>query len=493
MNQQLELTKVNFVPRVYIYNIVIDNEYSYIDIMYQNYMHLRYKPEIIANCKIEVINNEKDSKYYSKMAFAYQENFKRIKWKTTKDIKFSFMYNEKLMRTHGTRKVYNNLIVNSNRVKVYANSLSIYQIDITKNLLALEKEYFYIQNKNKKQKIYLFQDRKTIADDNAETLYRYYLHNNPNIICYFVLDKSSKDYSRLAAQGFKLVDFGSDIHKQLYLQCDKLISSHAARRIYDPFYPDNIHRHFEKFKFIFLQHGIIMGEHNGFLDYINNDIDLFISSTKEEKALIEEFSGFNCVVNTGLARYDNYENNYHGDYILYAPSWNTLYKENLQESKYVKEIEKVLNSKKIDDTLKKAKKKLKLLLHPEVINLKIEFENKFNVQILTINEVRYAKELNECCGLITDYSSLFFDVLYQEKVVIHHQPYELHHENKSLQTFYPSIEKTDSITELEKIIVKVANNNWQLTAMQKNNLINIYSFQDFKNCERIFKVIEAIK
>ncbi len=493
MNKEMELIKINFIPRVYVYNIVINADYSYMDIMYQNYMHLRYKPEIISNQEIEVFNNEDDSKYYSKIAYEYKENFKRIKWKTTNNIKFSFLYQEKLMRTHGTRKVYNNLIVNGNRIKVYTNSLSIYQIDLDKNLLPLEKEYLNIQKQKKQEKIYLFQDRKESADDNAEALYRYYQKMNLNIICYFVLDKSSKDYSRLAAEGFNLVDFGSEKHKKIYLQCDKLISSHAARRIYDPFYPNNMHQHFEKFKFVFLQHGIIMGEHNGFLDYINNDIDLFISSTKEEQELIENFSGLDCVVNTGLARYDNYQTKQKGNYVLYAPSWNTLYRENLQESKYVKEIEKVLNSEKIYSILKKQNKKLKLLLHPEVINLDIKFENKFNVEILSSNEVRYAKELSNCYGLITDYSSLFFDVLYQEKVVIHHQPYELHHENKSLQTFYQSIEKTDSILELEQIVTKVTSNDWELTTIQKDNLENIYSFRDFNNCERICKKIEIMK
>ncbi len=492
MDENLELSAVNFIPRVYIYRIFVEGNYSYMDIMYQDYMHLRYKPEIITNQEIEIINNENDCKYYSNKSIDFPENFKRIKWKTTDEINFSFMYNDQKMVTYGKRKVYNNLIVNNYRIKVHGHGLSLNKISIPENLSTLEKKYYKIQSSKIEEQIYLFQDRANSADDNAEALYRYYQEHKKAITCYFILHKSSKDYNRLKAEGFNLVEFGSERHKELYLQCDKLISSHAARRIYDPFYPNHIHRNFEKFKFIFLQHGIIMGEHHGFLDHLNNKIDLFIASTAEEKKLIENFSGFECIINTGLARYDNYETSKNGDYILYAPSWNLIYEGNLQDSIYVKEIEKVINSEKIYNTLKKHNKQLQLLLHPEFINLNINFMNKYDVKILSSSDVYYRKQLSECAGLITDYSSLFFDVLYQEKVVILHQPYELHHENKSLQTFYPSVEQTDSIIDLETIIEQVANNNWKLSPVQKNNLKNIYSYRDFKNCERIFKNIEKI-
>ncbi len=492
MDENKVLSVIDFKPSVYIYQIVINEDYSYMDLMFQNYMHLRYEPQIICNREYKIMDNEKDCKYYSKIANEYKENFKRIKWKTTKDISISFMYNDIEMRTLGTRKVYNNLIRNNYRIKVHSKLVTIYKILIPEMLLPQEKEYYNLQAEVKSKPIYLFQDRPLHADDNAESLYRYYVNNNSNVECYFVLSKKSKDFSRLETEGFNLVDFGSEEHKRLYIQCDKLISSHAARRIYDPYYPYNGHRHFEKFMFVFLQHGIIMGEHNGFLDYINNDIDLFISSTKEEKEIIENFSGLNCVVNTGLARYDNYKNSEVGDYILYAPSWNTLYEENLQNSEYVKEIENVLNDEKINEILTKNNKKLKLLLPPEFIDLNIKFKNKYNIEIIDSDNVQYRKELSNCCGLITDYSSLFFDVLYQGKVVIHHQPYELHHENKKLTTFYSSIEKTYEISELVSTIERIANNNWKLLEDQKKNLDNIYSFRDFKNCERIFNKIEKM-
>lgn len=492
MTETNDLVPINFRPSVYVYNLEINQEKSYIDVMYQNYMHLKYTPTINANCEFEIIDNSIDSKYYSKMAEEYGENFKRIIWNTTDEVKFEFSYNNEEMRTLATRKVYNNLIKKSKRVKVYGNVVSIYQTELPKAYIGKEKEYNEIQKLKGNKKIYLFQDRDLNADDNAEALYRYYLKNSHDIECYFVLDEKSNDYDRLKKEGFNLVNFKSDRHKELYLQADKLISSHAARRIYDPFYPYTIHRNFENFKFVFLQHGIIMGRHNGFLDYINNDFDIFVASTNEEAALIKDFSGLNCVKNTGLARFDNFKDSKQGDYIIYAPSWNTIYEENLQNSLYVKEIEKVLNSSKINEILKKSNKKLRLIPHPEVINLGIKFKNEFGAEIMDSNKVSYHQELKNCAGLITDYSSLFFDVLYQSKFVVHHQPYELHHENKSLTTFYESIEKTDSIEALENIMLKIAENNWKMNSEQVNNLNQVFTYHDYNNCQRIFDEIEKI-
>lgn len=488
LNDADKLIPINFIPIVYCYNITINDGVAYLDIMYQNYMKLKYTPKVVSKNKISVIDNKQDAKYYSKISKGYEENFKRLKFSIDKNCKIQFDYCGKLMKIVGTRHVYNKLIVDDKEVKIKQNYISIKKIDKYKKNLKFEKKYNLLNKPS--EKIYLFQDRFNSADDSAEVLYRYY--KNKNIKCYYALDNNSKDYKRLEQDGFNLVDFGSEEHKRIYLQCNKLITTHVARRIYDPLFPQKLHRNHEEFKLVFLQHGIIMGRHNGFLDYINNKIDLFISSSVEEKELIEDFSGFTCVKNTGLARFDNYKKNVKGDVIIYAPSWNTIYQKNLQDSPYVKEIEAVINSEKINNLLQENDKRLCLLLHPEFINLSIVFENKYNIEIISASEVNYQNTLSTCCGLITDYSSLFFDILYQEKFVIHHQPYQLHHENKSLTTYYNSIDYSYKLEELENLLNKISQRQWQMSQSQIENLNNIFTYRDFNNCQRIYEEIEKI-
>ncbi len=484
--------KVNFKPIAYIYNCVIEKEETYIDVFYQNYMHLKKDPVITANVEFEVIDNEIDAQYYSKLSAPYKKNFKRIKVKTTDKVKINISYRDRYMTLVPTRKVFNKQLIGDKRIKMSRVSFYIDKVKLPEKYLKREIKYAAIKSQPKERPIYLFQDRSNKADDNAESLYRYYRNNNPGVDIYYAIEENTNCYNRLKEEGFNLIDFGSKEHKEIYLRADKLLTSHAARRIYDPFYPKKLHRSFEEFKFVFLQHGMIMGRHHGFLDYINNQIDLFITSSVDERELVKDFSAYENVVDTGLARFDNYADSTKGDFVIYAPSWNTLYADDLENSPYLKEIEEVVNNKTIIETLKQSGLSLKLILHPEFIELNVPVRNDYGIEIAQANTFNYKVELKTCHGLLTDYSSLFFDILYQGKFVIHHQPYELHHANDQVTNFFGSIDKTTNIEELEQVFKNLAARNWEMSSEQYANLDNVFSNRDSNNCKRTQAAIEVL-
>lgn len=64
---------------------------------------------------------------------------------------------------------------------------------------------------------WFFVDKDTEADDNAEHLYRWVLHHHPEINAWFVLNRDSRDWRRLEAEGFRLVPFGGVEHRLLHL------------------------------------------------------------------------------------------------------------------------------------------------------------------------------------------------------------------------------------------------------------------------------------
>ncbi|MDR0285538.1 MAG: glycosyltransferase family 2 protein, partial [Propionibacteriaceae bacterium] len=57
---------------------------------------------------------------------------------------------------------------------------------------------------------WLVMDRPKLADDNGEHLYRYLLRTRPDLNAFFLLDRSSPHWSRLEAEGFRLLAYGSD-------------------------------------------------------------------------------------------------------------------------------------------------------------------------------------------------------------------------------------------------------------------------------------------
>src|SRR5690606_31923634 len=59
---------------------------------------------------------------------------------------------------------------------------------------------------------WLFMDRDTQADDNAEHLYRYVRRQHPEINAWFILRETSHDWQRLEDDGFRLLAFGSLAH-----------------------------------------------------------------------------------------------------------------------------------------------------------------------------------------------------------------------------------------------------------------------------------------
>ncbi len=487
-----KIVKCVTYPKVHIYNVTKENDKIVLSIFFQGYQHYDYSFAIVSENKYNILPND-DWKYYSKKSMKFKQNFCKLELETYQD-DIGFKYEDTAAKVFFTRHltsgvIYNNLVL---RVKNYT-------VTIDTNINKYKDNYYLEIEKKKKERsrcqIYLFQDRIDSADDNAEALYRYY-QKNSNKKIYFALSKNSKCWNRLQTEGFNLVDFGSNEHKEIYLCATKVISSHATRRIYDPFFPKRDYVNLESFAFVFLQHGIIMGKHHGFLDIVNNKIDLIISSNEDEQKIIKSFSGFEKIAITGLARYDNYKqesiNKSTEKFIVYAPSWNVKYRDNLNNSDYKLEIEKVLTSKIINEKLTNADCSLKLIFHPEFINKNIRVNNPFGYEILKQGDFLYSDVLANCSGLITDYSSLFFDVLFQKKFVIQHKPYELHHENKVLRGYQDAIYESFDISKLEATIEQIYVNNFQLDKTKKEIINNFFLYNDNNFCLRNFNEIENI-
>lgn len=485
-----QIKKNKFIPKLYIYNIKKMENKTELRIFFQGYE--LYNKEFIANVSDDFtyIENE-DWKYYGKISHHFKSNFYTMII-DSQDFKLSFKYENKPARILFSRHLQSSVIINDLYVENYRSHI-IVSSEIEKHK---SPQYIdFVKNiKNNEESFYLFNDRQNKADDNAEALYRYYQQNSDKQI-YFAVEKNSNSWRRLEMENFNLIEFGSYNHKLKYLQATKIISSHAARRIYDPFYPSKEFINLENRKFVFLQHGIVMGKHHGFLDRVNNQIDLVITSTKQEKEIFKDFSGFDNIEIAGLSRYDNYQlaESDKREYIVYAPSWNVLYKDNLEDSIYAKEIKKVINSKLITNVLRQNELKLYVVMHPEFINMNIGISNSEYVEVLGHGNFLYSDILKNTVGLITDYSSLLFDVLYQRKFVIEHQPYQLHHENSELTGYQQSLYKSYDITQLEKILICLSKNNFKLDNNRQQVINGFFAYDDNMNCQRNYDAIEKLK
>jgi glycosyltransferase involved in cell wall biosynthesis len=154
---------------------------------------------------------------------------------------------------------------------------------------------------------WMFMDRDTRADDNAEHLYRWVMRYRPEINAWFVLRTESVDWKRLEAEGFRLIAFDSIEHKVLFLLAENLISSQMDVYVY-AYLDDSHYGDIRRCKYVSLQHGVIKEDLSPWLNSV--DMDCFVTTTPGEwHSIIDDGAEYVLTeketARTGLPRYDS--------------------------------------------------------------------------------------------------------------------------------------------------------------------------------------------
>lgn len=275
---------------------------------------------------------------------------------------------------------------------------------------------------------WIIMDRKDKADDNAEHFYRYMMINHPEHNISFAISKDSSDWVRLEREGFNLIDYGSLKFKRELSKCKYLVSSHLF--IWNDLIKQNgVHSGASKRK-IWLQHGVICNDNSNVVN--TKDIDLMITSTQNEyNSIGSSFTRYNLLpsqlILSGLPRHDELLKKNNAipteKLILVMPTWRTwlnLPDTNIEESEYFLKWNEFLSSKKLHDLLKKNGYTLIFSPHEEVQKNKDLFFHNDCVHIYyekdSLQNLFSRAEL-----MITDYSSVAFEMGFLKKIVIYFQ------------------------------------------------------------------------
>ncbi|ECR3132045.1 capsular biosynthesis protein, partial [Campylobacter jejuni] len=300
-------------------------------------------------------------------------------------------------------------------------------------------DIFYEIKKLKKRRaknksLWLFADMPFKADDNAEHLYRYIMKNYPEKNIVFVLRKNSHDYKRLKKEGFKLVDPKSFKFKYLVFKADKLISSHIDRYFFEALGENTL----KTKDFIFLQHGITQNDLSSWLN--QRKIDLFITGMQDEyDSIVGDFNHYKFtpkeVKLTGFPRWDALlkNNQINTKQIIIMPTWREYivgsYSKKLMkrrfnpkfyESEYFYRWGSFLHSKKLQELHEKYDYKIVFNPHPQIRPYLEDF-NLPNYIIIPSVETSIQKLFCESSLMITDYSSVAFEMIILKKPVIYYQ------------------------------------------------------------------------
>lgn len=415
-----------------------------------------------------------------------------------------FLYEKRIWLKINKNSKILDIFVNSQKLQlvfdnVYINDLTL----VFKTLRKLKKQ------RAKNANLWIFADMSSRADDNAEHLYRYVMNNHPKQKIVFALRKDSCDYSRLKKEGFNLVDPRSLHFKYLLYKASKVISSHIDKYIFNAFGGDTL----QSKDFIFLQHGVTKDDISNWVN--KRKIDIFITSTKAEyNSIAGDFNHYKFstkeVVLTGLARWDALIKNnvLNTKQILIMPTWREYLSGKIQKyevrtknpdfikSLYFQKWQEFLCSKELENLAKKYGYSVVFIPHPQV---RIYLDD-FNLPSYIITSYKTSMQKLFCTSslMITDYSSVAFEMAILNKFVLYYQfdkddffsrhTYTQGYFSYKRDGFGEILEdKYTLLNKLKELIIYISTNS-------KNNIVeNKIIFTNKKNCQRIYhKIFEIL-
>lgn len=356
----------------------------------------------------------------------------------------------------------------------------------------------------KDKDLWLISERGKEARDNAYFLFIWLKQNHPEINAKYIISKDSHDLSKLEKWSNDIVYYKTLNHYIRIWKAKYLISTHIMGYTPDAgFFTrfDRIFNIFRNKKKIFLQHGVLWFIIEPLFHKYNN-LDLFICGSQKEYEVVRSFYGYpkGVVQYTGLCRFDNLHNNSTKKQILVMPTWRMYIDRNhFEQSEYFAVYKDLLCSVQLSNMLEKYGYNLVFYPHYE-FQSKIHLFKELNTgSNISIADMGYDVQslLKESKILITDFSSVFFDMMYMSKSILFYQfDQEKHsssHYKNSLQTSYFDLNKIGNVVithnELLLALESLLENKKGKSKTEQNYVSETFRLKDTNNCKRVFEAI----
>jgi len=351
-----------------------------------------------------------------------------------------------------------------------------------------------------------FEKFSKTAQDNGYAFFSYVNKNNLHDDFYYIIDKKSPDYERIKGESKNIISFMTFKYMLLLFGSKLLISSEAKRHAYNiRIRSDRLAHSINDKKSVFLQHGVTAFKKSNVFKKAKGrgNFNLVVATSDLEKQIITNNWNYTDdeVVVTGFSRWDLLEDrskNLSKRKIFVMPTWRTwiegLSKEDFVKTDYYSKYFSLLTSKRLKEILSENNLQMYFFLHPKFKEYIGEFRvNNENIKICDFSDVKVNMELMESSLLISDYSSVTWDMFYMKKPVVFFQfdyekyeKYEGSHLNMEKELFG---DRVMNINELCKVINEYINNDFSLKPRYKELYNKYFKYKDRQNSQRIYNEI----
>lgn len=376
---------------------------------------------------------------------------------------------------------------------------------LEKNLLSKRIDSSYDTNGT-----WVLMDRVDHADDNAEYLYRWIRENHPEQPISFALSSESVDWNRLRGDGFNLLDYGSDEWASAIKQCSAIISSQFDAPTFNPL-SDGYFSGTKKI--VSLQHGVTKDDISTLVNRI--PFNLFaVCSKPEYDSIVQDGSAYALlprdVALTGFPRHDKLLKSKTRNIILIAPTWRrSLFKGSAYSLFVDEEIGRAFSESIFAKSWCTLIKDPRLQEIAEAYGAKLVMKPHHNIEkfihagyfeLPDYIELDEATSYMDLCSktrvLLTDYSSLAFDVAYAGSPTIYYQfdrqeffasqPYDKGYFDYSNDGFGPVTGELSRVIQALEDVLQNGGKDY-LDRIDKT-----FPLRDTENSKRVFEAIKAL-
>lgn len=383
-----------------------------------------------------------------------------------------------------------------------------YRFQLKERMAALRLAVTYPFLKRKRICL-VFEKYSQMAQDNAYYFFKYCMehHEEQRMKCkiYYVITKDSPDREKLEPYKNNVIDFMSIRHITYALAAKLLISTDAKAHIYPVRRKGGVlHVFIRRRKLVFLQHGVTAMKKVDFFygKGRSGECDMFCVTSDFEQKVVTDYFGYRKeqVPITGFARWDVLEDKSEGNReILIMPTWRNwlenLAPETFRESSYYKAYQQLLQNHAFYEMLETYDLKSVFYLHPKFKDYVREFAvDSPRIRLIAFGEEPLNEIMMRCRMLVTDYSSVAWDMFYQRKPVVFYQfdlddYLEAHGSYLDLKKdlFGPTAETAEQLLERLK---NCANGEFAQTEAEETLHQYYFKYADHENCRRICQAIE---